>query len=68
MSQKPLRIKFYPGNLLRAVVLLTLLSFIGPHFVDPTMPEARFFYFFASIMTAFMFPFVGVEKDEKDDN
>lgn len=63
MSQKK-KIKFHSINLRIAILLILLISFLGPSFVVPS-GTGQIFYFFAAVLTAFMFPFMTVEDDNE---
>lgn len=58
------KIKFNHNNLLLAVVLVTLVSIIGPNFVDPKDKVGQLFYFFSAVITAVLFPWISVVDEE----
>lgn len=66
MDQKEPKLKFDGKNMLTGFFLLALLNLVGPHFVDPTQEVGQIFYFGAAVMTAFMFPFIRVVREEDD--
>jgi uncharacterized membrane protein len=66
MNQKK-KIKFNHNNLLIGIVLLTLVTIIGPNFVDPRDSVGQMFYFFNAVVTAFLFPWMSVVDEEDQD-
>lgn len=64
MSQKKLKIN--KSNLMHGLVLLILLSSVGPFFISPHTQEGNLFYIVMAVLTGFMFPWVQVVDVEED--
>lgn len=69
-SQKKLTLNW--PNLRTALVLLILVSLIGPLFVDPLVTSGKVFYFVIAVVTGHLFPWLEVKdaesKDQKTDS
>jgi hypothetical protein len=66
MDQNSPKLKFDGKNFITGLFLLTLLNVLGPSFVDPKDEVGQVFYFSMAVITAFMFPFIRVERGDDD--